>query len=184
MRCQINFTAFLVEEGFLRSFALIWEMANDILLQTMPYIMNVNISIKSLLEMYIHLSSSVFCSLHLKICFLFNGKLCMYRTIFLAKTNHFKYTERLQSHLKNCNGIIITCSTSSFHPKKQLFYHSAGIWYNLLRGLSKVAVILNVSLVLSCCVFPIGKWKCAFLKRTLLKNDKFGQNCLVKTTLI
>lgn len=41
-----NFTAFLEEEGFLRSFALIWEMANDILLQTMPYIMNVNISIK------------------------------------------------------------------------------------------------------------------------------------------
>lgn len=39
-------TAFLVEEGLLRSFALIWEMANDILLQTMPYIMNVNISIK------------------------------------------------------------------------------------------------------------------------------------------
>lgn len=27
----------------------------------------------------------------------------MYNTIFLAKTNHFKYTERLQSHLKNRN---------------------------------------------------------------------------------
>lgn len=86
MRCQINFTAFLVEEGFLMSFAPIWEMTNDILLQTMPDIMNIDISIKSLLEIYIHLSSSVFCSLHLKICFWFNGKLCMYRTI---KFNYF-----------------------------------------------------------------------------------------------
>lgn len=62
-----------------------------------------------------------------------------------------------------------------FWPKQRLLYHSAGIWYNLLRGLSKVAVILNVSLVIHFLYRSLSKcavWKIDLTPSWKIKLDE------------
>lgn len=106
----------------------------------------------------------------------------MFNGVNLASFNILKQCKKKKKKKSN-RKINYTLTSFRYKSEKQIFYHSAGIWYNLLRGLSKVAVILNVSLVLSCCASTGTLLQCVnslIAPLFFFKNNRPNKSSIIK----